>query len=100
MRADHRIITYRMRAPISRQSKKCLHEMAGLRVKLTRPRIFCYKSNVRKIQNGGFIKAKSGPLIRHQARILYLLILWGSPLCRDPKRRSYFLQTGAFSSRF
>ena len=26
----HRIITYRMRAPISRQLKKCLHKMAGL----------------------------------------------------------------------
>ena len=26
----HRIITYRMRAPISRQSKKCLHKMADL----------------------------------------------------------------------
>ena len=30
-------------------------------------------------QNGGFIRAKSGPLIRHQARILYLLILWATP---------------------
>ena len=47
--------------------------------KITRPRIFCYKNNVRKIQNGGFIRAKSGPLIRHQARILYLLILWYTP---------------------
>ena len=26
-----------------------------IRAKLTRPRIFCYKNNVRKIQNGGFI---------------------------------------------
>ena len=43
--------------------------------KLTRPRISCYKNNVRNIQNGGFVRAKSGPLIRHQARILYLLIL-------------------------
>ena len=47
-----------------------------IRAKWTRPRIFCYKNNVRNIQNGGFIRAKSGPLIRHQARILYLLILW------------------------
>ena len=37
---------------------------------------FCYKKNARNIQNGGFISAKSGPLIRHQARVLYLLILW------------------------
>ena len=27
---NHRIITYRMRAPISRQSKMCLHKMADL----------------------------------------------------------------------
>ena len=27
---EHRIITYRMRAPISRQSEKCLHKMADL----------------------------------------------------------------------
>ena len=47
-----------------------------IRAKLTRPRNFCYKNNIRNIQNGGFIRAKSGPLIRHQARILYLLILW------------------------
>ena len=47
-----------------------------IRAKLTRPRIFCYENNVRNIQNGGFIMAKSGPLIRHQARILYLLTLW------------------------
>ena len=47
-----------------------------IRAKLTRPRTFCYKNNVRNNQNGGFIRAKSGPLIRHQARILYLLILW------------------------
>ena len=47
-----------------------------IRAKLTRPRIFCYKNNVRNIPNGGFIRAKSGPLILHQARILYLLILW------------------------
>ena len=50
-----------------------------IRAKLTRPRTFCYKNNVRNIQNGGFIRAKSGPLIRHQARILYLLILWALP---------------------
>ena len=48
-----------------------------MRAKLTRPRIFCYKNNVRNIQNGGFIRAKSEPLIHHQARILYLLILCG-----------------------
>ena len=46
------------------------------RAKLTRPRIFCYKNYVRYIQNGGCIRAKSWPLIRHQARILYLLIVW------------------------
>ena len=44
--------------------------------KINSPQDFCYKNNVRKIQNGGFIRAKSGPLIRYQARILYLLILW------------------------
>ena len=74
---NHRTITYRMRAPISRESKVSPQNGGFIRAKLTRPRIFCYKNNVRKIQNGGFIKAKSGPLIRHQARILYLLILWG-----------------------
>ena len=47
-----------------------------IRANLTSPRIFYYKNNVRKIQNGGVIRAKSGPMIRHQARILYLLILW------------------------
>ena len=30
VRRYHRIITYRMRAPISRQSKKCLHKMPDL----------------------------------------------------------------------
>ena len=67
-----------MRAPSYIPSVKKVSPQNGgfIKAKLTRPRIFCYKNNVRNIQNGGFIKAKSGPLIRHQARILYLLILW------------------------
>ena len=47
--------------------------------KINSPQDFCYKNNARNIQNGGFIRAKSGTLIRHQARILYLLILWVKP---------------------
>ena len=81
VRLCHRIITYRMRAPISRQSKNVSPQNGGfIRAKLTRPRTFCYKNKVRNIQNGGFIRPKSGPLIRHQARILYLLILWPVPV--------------------
>ena len=53
-----------MRAPISRQSP----------------------------QNGGFIRAKSGPLIRHQARILYLLILWQKPTHNIYEQITYLVQ--------
>ena len=38
----------------------CRQNGGFIRAKLTRPRIFCYKNNVRKIQNGGIIRAKSG----------------------------------------
>ena len=62
--------------PLHPVSQKVSPQNGGfIRAKLTRPRIFCYKNNVRNIQNGGFIRAKSGLLIRHQARMLYLLIL-------------------------
>ena len=68
------------RAPSYVSTQKVSPQNGGfIRAKLTRPRIFCYKNNVRNIQHGGFIRAKSGPLIRHQARILYLLILWSLP---------------------
>ena len=60
--------------------------------KINSPQDFCYKNNVRNIQNGGFIRAKSGPLSRDRARILYLLILWACPSSAwwvaDPRLRS------------